>query len=74
MALEVSGLPRKFKIDKGSNNPVILDDPNENMTPEQVRDLLALNYPDITSGSIRGPEIKSGYTLYTLTTSVGVKG
>lgn len=73
MALEVSGLPRKFKIDKGAN-PVILDDPNEGMAPEQVRDLLALTYPDITSGSIRGPEIKSGYILYTLTTSVGVKG
>lgn len=70
MALEVSGLPRKFRINQGT----ILDDPNEGMTPEQVRDLLALTYPDITSGAIKGPEIKSGYILYTMTTSVGVKG
>lgn len=73
MALEISGLPRKFKIDQRGDG-IVLDDPNESMPPEQVRDLLALTYPDITSGAVRGPEIKEGYVLYTITNSVGVKG
>ncbi|MHB8149803.1 MAG: PRTRC system protein C [Desulfobulbia bacterium] len=73
MALEISGLPRKFKIDQRGDG-IVLDDPNESMAPEQVRDLLALTYPDITSGAVRGPEIKEGYVLYTITNSVGVKG
>lgn len=74
MALEISGLPRKFKIAQHGSDGLILDDPNENMDPEAVRDLFALTYPDLTSGSVKGPEIKNGYILYTLTNSVGVKG
>ncbi|OGR05259.1 MAG: PRTRC system protein C [Deltaproteobacteria bacterium RIFOXYD12_FULL_50_9] len=73
MALQVSGLPRKFEIKVGGTITTV-DDPNPSLTPENVRDLLAVTYPEITSGSVQGPEMKKDCVLYKITSVVGVKG
>lgn len=73
MALKVSGMPRRFEIVVGGKTTIV-DDPNPSLAPESVRDMLAVSYPEITSASVQGPEMKKDYILYKLTSVVGVKG
>lgn len=73
MALKVSGLPRRFEIKVGGTTTVV-DDPNPSLSPESVRDMLAVTYPEITSGSVQGPEMKKDCVLYKIASVVGVKG
>ena len=76
MALQIAGLPRKFKIETG-NQEIEVDDPNITFSPEQVRDLLAAgDYPSLTAASVTGPVVdhKREVVLYTISAKVGDKG
>lgn len=73
MALEIKGLPRRFEIKVGGTTTTV-DDPNPSLSPESVRDMLAVTYPEITSGSVQGPEMKPDCVLYKIASVVGVKG
>jgi len=51
-----------------------LPDPDERMTPEQVRDFYASSYPEITTAAIEGPEVSDGKLNFKFTRALGTKG
>ena len=51
-----------------------LPDPDNRLTPEQVRDFYATAYPEITTASIEGPEASDGALKYKFTRALGTKG
>jgi len=57
-----------------SYNGVKLPDPNPAMTPEEVRQFYATQYPDITTASITGPETEGDKLRYSFTRAIGSKG
>jgi len=67
--LSETRLSREF-----SYNGVRLPDPNPSMTPEEVRQFYATQYPDITTASITGPETEGDRLRYSFTRAIGSKG
>ena len=67
--LSETRLSREFNY-----NGVRLPDPNPSMTPEEVRQFYAAQYPDITTASITGPETESDRLRYSFTRAIGSKG
>jgi len=57
-----------------SYNGVKLPDPNPAMTPEEVRQFYATQYPDITTASITGPEAEGDKLRYGFARAIGAKG
>ncbi len=51
-----------------------LADPNRSLTPEQVRDLYAAQYPEITTAVIEGPDASGDKLVYRFTRAIGTKG
>lgn len=51
-----------------------LADPDERLTPEQVRDFYSTSYPEITTASIEGPEAVDGVLKFKFTRALGTKG
>lgn len=66
-------LKRVFVV-KVNNTEVELEDPNTNMTPDQVRKFYSSQYPQLTNGSVTGPVWKDDKMLFTFSTTVGTKG
>jgi PRTRC genetic system protein C len=69
MALTATQLKRAFRY-----NSVSLPDPGAQFSPEQVRDLYAATYPEITTAAIEGPEEQDDTLTYTFRRAVGTKG
>ncbi|HXJ39714.1 MAG TPA: PRTRC system protein C [Bryobacteraceae bacterium] len=69
MPLKASRIEREFVY-----NGVKLPDPSPDMTIEQVRDIHAATYAEISTASIEGPETVGGKMRYTYSRSVGTKG
>lgn len=55
-------------------NGVKLDDPNPNMSIEQVRVALSAVYGDIATAELTGPEPRGNKHVYTFRRSAGMKG
>jgi PRTRC genetic system protein C len=55
-------------------NGVRLPDPNPTLTPEEVRNLYAHQYPDIATAAISGPEAVGDKLRYQFTRAIGSKG
>ena len=51
-----------------------LPDPNSQMVIEDVRGILALQYPEIATAAISGPEPVGDTMRYTLERAIGSKG
>ena len=68
MALQIESAQRVFKY-----NNEVLEDPDEGITPEEVREVYAEQYPELTNGSVEGPEISEDGTTATYT-FVATKG
>lgn len=73
MALEIKGMKRVFKMKK-NNQEIVLDDPNVNMSPAEVMDFYSMNYPELTTATVHGPEIEDDRAVYEFKTTIGVKG
>lgn len=69
MTIETRALVRTFRY-----NSVDLPDPGAQYSTEEVRDLYAATYPEITSAAIEGPEEADGKLQYTFRRAVGTKG
>lgn len=69
MALNITGLKRVFKYGNRT-----LDDPNKNMTPDEVMAFYAGTYPELTTSNVHGPKIEGGKAVYEFKTTVGTKG
>jgi PRTRC genetic system protein C len=73
MALQVTGLIRKFTFERG-NKTITLDDPNPSMRPEEVLKHYSPMYGELTNASVKGPKVEGGSANYSFTTTVGTKG
>ena len=73
MALEIKGLQRIFKMKKNSTE-IELADPDSNMSPSEVMDFYSMNYPELTTATVHGPEIEDDRAVYEFKTTIGVKG
>ena len=51
-----------------------LPDPNPQMTVEDVRGVLAMQYPEIATAAITGPEAVGDTLKYTFERAIGSKG
>ena len=72
MALVVNGMKRSFKFMKETE--VVLSDPNPSDTPEDVMSYYSNIYPELTTASVHGPEIKDDMAIYEFKTTIGTKG
>ena len=57
-----------------SFNGLKLPDPDPKLSPEQVRSMLAMLYPDIATASITGPEAVGDKLRYNFVRAIGAKG
>ena len=69
MALQIQGVKRQFKY--GNRQ---LDDPDPNMTPEEVMQFYAGTYPELTTSNVHGPKMDGDVAVYEFKTTVGTKG
>lgn len=69
MALQIQGVKRQFK--HGNRQ---LDDPDPDMTPEEVMQFYAGTYPELTTSNVHGPKMENDVAVYEFKTTVGTKG
>lgn len=69
MALQIQGVKRQFK--HGNRQ---LDDPDPDMTPEEVMQFYAGTYPELTTSNVHGPKMEGEVAVYEFKTTVGTKG
>ena len=69
MPLQIQGVKRQFK--HGNRQ---LDDPDPNMTPEEVMQFYAGTYPELTTSNVHGPKMEGDVAVYEFKTTVGTKG
>lgn len=73
MALEIKGLRRVFKLKKNGET-LRLDDPNPEMTVNDVMDFYSMTYPELTTATPHGPMMEDDCAVYEFKTTIGTKG
>lgn len=73
MALVVNGIQRSFTFKKGSET-IKLSDPNPAESPEAVMSYYSNIYPELTTATVHGPEIREDKAVYEFKTTIGTKG
>ena len=73
MALDIKGLKRVFILKKG-NGTLTLEDPDCRMSLSEVTDFYSINYPELTTATLHGPELEEDRAVYRFKTTIGTKG
>ena len=73
MALDIKGLKRVFILKKG-NDTLTLEDPDSRMSLSEVTDFYSMNYPELTTPTLHGPELEEDRAVYRFKTTIGTKG
>ena len=73
MALDIKGLKRVFILKKG-NGTLTLEDPDSRMSLSEVTDFCSINYPELTTATLHGPELEEDRAVYRFKTTIGTKG
>ena len=73
MALDIKGLKRVFILTKG-NDTRTLEDPDSRMSLSEVTDFYSMNYPELTTATLHGPELEEDRAVYRFKTTIGTKG
>ena len=73
MALDIKGLKRVFILKKG-NGTLTLEDPDSRMSLSEVADFYSINYPELTTATLHGPELEEDRAVYRFKTTIGTKG
>ena len=73
MALDIKGITRVFKLKKG-NSTLVLEDPDSRMSLTEVTDFYSMNYPELTTATLHGPEFEEDRAVYHFKTTIGTKG
>ncbi len=68
--MKINALEREFRYNGGQRLP----DPNPKLTVEEVINLYAYAYPEITTAAVEGPEVVGNKLVYRLTRAIGSKG
>jgi PRTRC genetic system protein C len=69
MSISIAAVIREFAY-----NGMSLLDPGPTFTPDQVRDLYTAQYPELTTATVDGPEIKDAVMRFTFVRAAGAKG
>lgn len=69
MAIQVENLARSFTY-----NGFTLPDPGKGLSLDEVRDVFSVQFPELVSASVEGPERKGNKLVYTFRKAVGSKG
>ncbi len=67
--MQVISLKRKFFFDDET-----LEDPNPDFTVDEVMGFYSVKYPELTTATVHGPEVKGDEAHYSFKTVVGTKG
>ncbi len=73
MPLDIKGLKRVFILKKG-NDTLTLEDPDSRMSFSEVTDFYSMNYPELTTATLHGPELEEDRAVYRFKTTIGTKG
>lgn len=73
MALDIKGIKRVFKLKKG-NSTLVLEDPDSRMSLTEVTDFYSMNYPELTTATLHGPDFEEDRAVYHFKTTIGTKG
>jgi PRTRC genetic system protein C len=73
MALDIKGLKRVFILKKG-NDTLTLEAPDSRMSLSEVTDFYSMNYPELTTATLHGPELEEDRAVYRFKTTIGTKG
>ena len=73
MALDIKGIKRVFKLKKG-NSTLVLEDPDSRMSLTEVTDFYSMNYPELPTATLHGPEFEEDRAVYHFKTTIGTKG
>ena len=73
MPLDIKGLKRVFILKKG-NDTLTLEDPDSRMSLSEVTDFYSMNYPELTTATLHGPELEEARAVYRFKTTIGTKG
>ena len=73
MTLDIKGLKRVFILKKG-NDTLTLEDPDSRMSLSEVTDFYSMNYPELTTAPLHGPELEEDRAIYRFKTTIGTKG
>lgn len=73
MPLVINGMQRSFTFKKG-NETITLSDINASDSPEAVMSYYSNIYPELTTATIHGPEIRDDKAVYDFKTTIGTKG
>ena len=66
-------MKRVFILKKG-NGTLTLEDPDSRMSLSEVTDFYSINYPELTTASVHGPECEDDSVVYRFKTTIGTKG
>lgn len=69
MSISIAALVREFTY-----NGMALMDPGPAFSPDQVRDLYTAQYPELTTASVDGPDMKGRVAQYKFVRAAGAKG
>jgi PRTRC genetic system protein C len=67
--MEIQTLTRKFKY-----NGIDLQDPGTGMTADEVRELYAMQFPELNNAVVEGPVTSGTEQTFTFVRAVGSKG
>ena len=73
MALDIKGYPRVFTYKK-DGKAVNIEDPNPELSADDVLTLMSGTNTELTTATIDGPKIEDGKAVYEFKTTVGTKG
>ena len=73
MALDIKGLKRVFILKK-ENGTLTLEDPDSRISLSEVTDFYSINYPELTTATLHGPELEEDRAVYRFKTTIGTKG
>ena len=73
MALDIKGLKRVFILKKG-NGTLTREAPDSRMSLSEVTDFYSINYPELTTATLHGPELEEDRAVYRFKTTIGTKG
>ncbi|MBL7942469.1 MAG: PRTRC system protein C [Flavobacteriales bacterium] len=73
MALTTTRLKRSFEFEVDGKE-LKLPDPNPRMTPDEVMSFYSNTYPELTTATVAGPEVKADKAVYEFKTTIGTKG
>ena len=68
-SMQVINFTRKFRY-----NSLTLQDPNESMTLDQVREFYATQFPELNNALVEGPKTENGVSTWTFLRAAGAKG